>query len=198
MKLAILITVLWVLSLNLFSQDSTPPNSIIETNFLIEPGEPSYGFHTGYQHKVLEPSKLFVFYLGAYESFLRTNENVDDEGTAGQTIANGLGGMLTGELRFFKNRNVFYNASIHSGWGYRKTSVNLNYPYYNINSDYEEDYHFMMLGVDMRAGYRWKNKWGVQFIARYDFSRIADQYRNVLGEKPGFIYGFGITYNWIK
>jgi len=196
MRNVIVVAVVCFFTLNAFGQDSIPPTSIVEANFITEPQEPSYGVQVGYQHKISNANNRYAFYAGAFESFLRTNEDVADEGTTGQTVENGVGGLITGELRFLQERNLFFNVSIHSGWGYRKTSVNLSYTLYDIDRNYVEEYHYLKLGVDSRVGYRWKNTWGIQFIARYDFSRIVDKYRNILGEKPGFIYGFGMTYNW--
>ncbi len=198
MKKILVITVAVLFAVKAFAQDTITPTSIIEANFIIEPQEPSFGFQFGYQHQILSATNWFTFYAGAFNSFLRTNETVEDEGTTGQTIENCLGGSATGEFRFLKKRNLFFNVSVISGWGFRKTSVNLKYPLYNIDRDYVEDYHFLKLGVDSRVGYRFNNNWGIQFIAKYDFSRMADKYRNILGEKPGFIYGFGLTYNWTK
>lgn len=196
MKKIFIIAITCFFALNSLGQDSIPPTSIVETNIIIEPQEPSYGFQVAYHHKISKTNNRYAFYAGAFESFLRTNEDVEDEGTTGQTIENNLGGLITGELRFLKKRKLFFNVSVLSGWGYRKTNVNLNYPLYGIDRDYVEDYHYLKLGVDSRVGYRWKNTWGIQFIAKYDFSRVVDKYRNILGEKPGFIYGFGLTYNW--
>lgn len=196
MKVKSILILAFISTMKIFGQDSIPPSYSTEVNFITEPQEPSYGLQLLYQQKISKSNGQFALYGGGFESFLRTNENVSDEGTKGHTFENNLGGLITGELRFLKKRNLFFNVSALTGWGYRKTKVNLHYPDYKINVDYTEDYHYLKLAVDSKVGYRLKNIWGIHFIAKYDFSRIADQYRNILGEKPGFIYGLGLTYNW--
>ena len=98
--------------------------------------------------------------------YLQTNESVEDEGTTGKTTASHLGALFTGELRFLKKQNLYFNTSVYTGWGYRKTAVNLEYPDYGINKDYEESYHALIFGLDSRIGYRLNNKLGAQFYIK--------------------------------
>ncbi|MEQ8473059.1 MAG: hypothetical protein RIC35_17830 [Marinoscillum sp.] len=184
-----------LLNLSLIAQDRISPSSILEANFLIEV-EPSFGFQTSYQRSISKPRKFYAFYAGLSELYLRTDETYKEEGTTGHTNANVFAGIITGELQFLKKKNLFFNTSIYLGWGYRQTKVRLQYPAYNIDRRYNESYHLLATGIDARIGYRFKNKWGVQAFAREDFSRMVDKYRAILGEKPGFIYGFGGYIYW--
>jgi hypothetical protein len=181
---------------HLSAQEVNIPKSFIEINRLIEPNEPSYGYMGSYQRQIFYPKSYFVLHAGIFNSFLITDETVEREGTTGETFANQLGTMLTAEFRFLKNKNLFVSLSIHTGWGYRNTNVDLKYADYNIDRNYQESYHHLLLGQDARVGFRWKNKWGIQFFIRNDLSRLVDAHRNILGEKPAFIYGYGLTYSW--
>lgn len=180
----------------LISSKSFAQNSKIEANFIIEPNEPSYGSLISYNYDLYKSSKHYRLSSGVYGDFIRTNETVDDEGTAGYTFSSQLGLQLTNEFRFLKKEQLFLNMSAYGGWGYRETKVNLSYPQLNVNSDYATSYNHFAAGLIFRSGYRFSNNLGAQFLIKYDFSRVLDKYRNVLGEKPGFIYGFGLTYSF--
>ncbi len=186
-----LLIALLLISSSVFAQTSN-----IEANFIIEPNEPSYGGIISCNYYLYQSSQHYRLSTGIYGDFIRTNETVEDEGTTGHTFANQFGLQVTNELTFFQKKQLFFNLSAYGGWGFRETKVNLKYPDLNVDRDYSTNYHHFAAGLIFRTGYLFNGKWGPQFIIKYDFSRVMDEYRNILGEKPGFIYGFGLTYSF--
>jgi len=180
----------------LISSNTLAQKSNAEANFIIEPNEPSYGGLFSYDYFLHQSPKHYRLSTGIFENFIRTNETVEDEGTTGHTFSNELGLQITNELTFLEKQQLYFNLSAYGGWGFRKTAVTLSYPDLNVNKDYKTSYHHFAAGLIIRAGYLFNGKWGPQFLIKYDFSRVMDKYRNVLGEKPGFIYGFGVSYSF--
>lgn len=179
-----------------FAQDREYKSNL-ELNTILNIDEVEYGLQAGYNHQILKHKKgWYSLNIGGYEEYFIQGETVLEESTKGNTLSNQLGISITNQFNILKNRKVYLINTFYAGWGFRRTKVNLINETYSINASYNKSYNFLAIGMYWKAGYMINEKWGIQANIKTDLSRLVDQYRPVLLEKPGLMYGIGFIYKF--
>lgn len=167
----------------------------VQANYIMQIGASnSYGLNLEYNRELhLGKKGGYKLYAGAFNEFFVSIEE-DIEGMSGNTTSNQLGLTLTNQFNFFKKKKVYLANTLYAGWGRRRTKTTYKNDVYNINRDYQVSNNYLAFGTYMKAGYQINPKLGVHLIGKIDFSRLIDEYEPKLLERPGFMYGAGLTY----
>lgn len=180
------------------AQEVTTFRQQVQANYLTEfsANGNRYGLSLGYDYQLYATSsEWYRFLIGAFdECFIKDERDID--GITGTTLSNQLGLSLTNQFRFLNKRQLYLNISPLVGWGFRRTSANYTNPAYQIDRDRESSYQFLALGVYWAVGYQLNEQFSLQAIGKTDLSRLISAYAPTAFERPGFLYGVGLTYRF--
>lgn len=153
-----------------------------------------YGFMLGYNKAILSnSSQSYQLGIGVINEFFVKDER-DIEGITGNTLSNIVGISVSNKFFLLKNQKLYTANTLYAGWGHRKTDANYQNQLYDINRDYQSTVNYFALGAYWSFGYKATPTISVQAIGKTDFSRLVDKYEPTIFERPGFMYGIGITY----
>ena len=182
---------------SLFSQDVEVIRHEFQANYLMEfdVNGNRYGLQFEYNKPIFQSANDgYRLSVGGLNEFFFKDER-DIDGIAGSTISNILGTSISNSVFFLKNRKLFFTNTLYAGWGYRRTKANYTNEQFNIDRDYEGSFNYFAFGAYWKLGYRMKDQLSIQAIGKTDLSRLIDQYEPTIFERPGFMYGLGISFS---
>jgi len=179
----------------LLGQDNQAFRHQVQINTFMDFSVNRYGFQAEYNKPIfIGDNQGYQFGTGAFNEFFIISYEGNREGYSGNTISNILGITASNSLNILKNRRLYISNTIYVGWGYRRTKINYTNLLYDIDRNFQSSYNYFALGAYWKLGYRFRENLGVHLIGKTDFSRLIDKYEPVFLQRPGFMYGIGITY----